>query len=127
MIETHNVRVGVIVRRWRAGGDSDLRCSAGGGGGVSGLRRACASARTSGVGLGHCIFLFLLLQLTTVSLLVPLVFAIGTLRLTVALAGLALPGLGEEGSGVASRLDNTMMLLSEDLVCDELATDVGSM
>ena len=57
----------------------------------------------------------------------PLVFAIGTLRLTVALAGLALPGLGEEGSGVASRLDNTMMLLSEDLVCDELATDVGSM
>ena len=63
----------------------------------------------------------------TVSLLVPLVFAIGTLCLAVALAGLALPGLSEESGGVASRLDDTMMLLGEDLVHDELATDVGSM
>ena len=127
MIETHNVRVGVIIRRWRAGGDSNLRCSTGGGGGVSGLRRACASARTSRVGLGCCIFLFLLLQLMTVGLLVPLVFAIGTLCLAVALAELALPGLSEESSGVAFRLNDTMMLLGEDLVHDELATDVGSM
>ena len=61
-----------------------------------------------------------------VGLLVPLVFAIGTLNLTVALGRLALSGLGEEGSGIASRLDNTMMLLSKDLVCNKLATDVGS-
>ena len=62
----------------------------------------------------------------TVGLLVPLVFAIGTLNLTVALGRLALPGLGKEGSDIASRLDNAMMLLSKDLFCNKLATDVGS-
>ena len=40
-----------------------------------------------------------ILQLMTVGLLVPLVFAIGTLNLTVALGRLALLGLGKEGSG----------------------------
>ena len=57
--------------------------------------------------------------------IMPLVFAIGTLDFTVAMGGLALPGLSEEGSGIASRLDNAMMLLCKNLVCDELATDVG--
>ena len=62
----------------------------------------------------------------TVGLLVPLIFAIGTLDLTVALGRPALPGLGKEGSGIASRLDNAMMLLSKNLVHNKLATDVGS-
>ena len=54
----------------------------------------------------------------------PLVFAKGTLDLAVAMGGLALLGLGEEGCGITSRLDDAVMLLSKNLVHNQLAADV---